>query len=223
MATPTLIYCGGGNKRFCEIAVAAGYKYGARLPETTYAEVYFADQEYRNPNRQAYMKALAKHRPEMATVMDWEAAPQFTEVMDWAEEASQYVQDIVIIPKVMDISLLPRTINSKRVVIGYSIPTTYGGTSLPLWELQGWPVHLLGGSPHRQMREFQAMRAFCDVVSADGNMMQKMANSRCLYWSAHKGPNGHWIELKRAVENDAPYECFRRSCESIRRAWLNMN
>ena len=93
MAAPALIFCAGGNRRYAEIAKDAGYLLGARLPSTVYFEpLYFADQEYQQPNRAAYMDALARYRPYMASVLDWETPEQLPAVMSWAEEAAQYCE-----------------------------------------------------------------------------------------------------------------------------------
>ncbi len=221
MAAPTPIFCGGGNARFCEIALAAGFRYGSQLPGTPYAPIYFADQNWKKPNRALYMAALALHRPQMATVLDWEREEQFSEVLDWAEESAQFAESVVIIPKVVnEVHRIPNCIGGKPVIIGYSIPTQFGGTCVPIWELEGRRVHLLGGSPHRQMREYEAMRAFCEVVSADGNMAMKMATGRCCYWRQESfGRQGHWPHLLEGITNDAPYEAFRRSCTNIVEAW----
>ena len=59
---PDLIYCADGNPTFAALAVAAGWRYGARLPGTVYQPVHFADQDWRNPDRARYMAALATHR-----------------------------------------------------------------------------------------------------------------------------------------------------------------
>ena len=32
-----------------------------------------------------------------------------------------------------------------------AVPTRFGITSVPSWEFDGWPVHLLGGSPHPRL------------------------------------------------------------------------
>ena len=224
MATPTLIYCGGGNPRFYRIATEAGFRYGAQLPDTIYGPLYFADQDWKSPKREAYMAGLAEHRPVMATVLDWEYQEQLGEVLDWAEEAAQHVERVVIIPKVMGgIQHIPRRVGSADVVLGYSVPTKYGGTQLPLWSFAGWPVHLLGGSPHKQMHVYAHLRSIAEVVTADGNMMNKMATQRCAFWREKPGSKGKWITLKeadgRSWDWDAPYEAFRRSCENIMAAW----
>lgn len=233
MATPTLIYCADGNARFAEIAIDAGYRYGAQLPNTVYHPVYFADQDWRNPNRERYMAALAEHRPHMATVLDWERKEQFGEVLAWAEDAAQYVEQVLIVPKVLGgIPRIPRTIGGKLVVLAYSVPTRFAGTQVPIWEFAGWPIHLLGGSPQAQMHLWATLTPIADVVSVDGNYANKMATRYCQYWepgTARYAKNRYWPTLREAndgelwgsgePEADAPYEAFRRSCRNIYAAW----
>jgi hypothetical protein len=224
MAIPTLIFCGGNNPRFAEIALSHGYKYGARLPATTYAPVYFADQEYKQPNRAQYMKALAEHRPNMATVLDWERVEQLPEVLSWAEEAAQYAERVLIIPKVLaGIERLPREICGKQIVLAYSVPSSYGGTPTPALAFASFPVHLLGGAPQMQMRLWRKMPS---VVSVDGNMSMKMAN-KGMFWRVREGKRfrrvPEWISLKtcdgKRFNGDGNYEAFRRSCVNIKSAW----
>lgn len=220
MRKPELIFCGGKNPGFAGIATGTGFQYGAQLPCTTYAPVYFADQDWKNPNREAYMRALAEHKPFIASVLDFEHSRQREEVLSWAEEAAQFSQIIMIIPKAIgEIERLPKTIGKSEIRLGYSIPTKHGGTTVPIEEFQGWPVHLLGGNPGTQMRLSKLM----DVQSADGNMAMKMAN-RGLFWIPGKKPykNRWWSLLEsdgRRWEGNGNHEAFRRSCENIMEAW----
>ncbi len=222
-----MIYCAGGNRRLAEIALAAGFRYGARLPDTVYFPLTLADQDYKRPNRAAYMAALETHRPQMATVVDWERDEDLPMVLDWAEEAAQYTERVVLVPKVLGgIDRLPRRIAGRDVVLGYSVPTRYGGTSVPSWEWRGWPVHLLGGSPHAQMHVYGHLAAISDVVSVDGNMAQKMATRWCRFWrpgDARYASNRWWPTLVEADgkrwPQDGPYEAFGRSCANIMAAW----
>jgi len=228
MAAPVLIYCADGNKRLAQIAIDAGFEYGARLPPRgLHHSIYFADQDWNNPDRVRYMAALKQHRPAMATVLDWEQEEQLAEVLDWAEEAAQYVERVLIVPKVAGgIESLPRRIGGADVVLAYSVPTKYGGTFVPIWEFDGWPVHLLGGSPHAQMELYQYHAL--GVVSVDGNMHQMMATRFCQFWvrgTARYARNRWWPALREAnggerwAGDDAPYEAFRRSCRNIAAAW----
>jgi hypothetical protein len=224
---PELIYCAGKNRVFEGIALAAGYTLGARLPATIYHPIGFADQDWHNPDRAIYMQALAHHRPRMATVLDLEREEQRNDVLSWAEEAAQYCERVLIIPKYSGcIDTLPRTIGGADVVLAFSVPTRYGGTQVPLWEFDGWPVHLLGGSPHAQMHYAAHLGAIANVVSADGNMANKMAH-RCKFWSAKPGgaKGDRWWSLADVglahFGEGSNAEAFRRSCENIKAAWRN--
>ncbi len=222
MGATALIYCADGNPAFARAAVEAGWLYGARLPATVYERVHMADQDWKAPDRAAYMRALAMHRPACATVLDWERDGQLPEVLSWAEEASRHVtESVLIVPKVVGgVPDLPREIGGRRVVLAYSVPTSYGGSPLPLWELWGWPVHLLGGSPQEQLRIAAAIGRRCDVVSADGNMIGQQAR-KGRTWRRKPGRKGHWWQLSECGD-DAPspaLECFRRSLAEARAAW----
>lgn len=211
---PELIYCAAGNPRFARIAIEAGMRYGAQVPNTVYYPPYFCDQNWKRPNRERYMAALAQHRPHLASVLDWERLEQLPEVLAWAEEAAQYVEVVMLIPKVQGgVECLPRVIGGKPVRLGYSVPTSFGGTALGLWEFGGWPVHLLGGSPQAQMQTAR----YLDVRSADGNAAQKAAVNWNMVWK-----EGKWLRLDDAigrVEKDAPYAAFELSCQNILAAW----
>lgn len=248
MAAPDLIYCAGKNKRCDEIAKSYGFGLGARLPDTTiYFPPYFIDQDWQRAKtepgyRDRYIAILAEYKPHIATVLDWETSEQLPEILDWAREAAQYVNVIVIIPKVIGgINCLPRRINEKEVRLGYSVQTGFAGTLVPTREFLGWPVHLLGGSPHKQMSLAEVGKRLVfardterlNVVSVDGNMHLKMATTRGALWypDKRKYPKGHWPTLSTvdgsrwgdgSNKADAPYEAFRRSCENIMKAWQQL-
>ena len=216
---PVLIYCASGNAPFAQAAVDAGWKYGAKLPFTVYQAVYFADQDWRSPDRTAYMRALREHRPHMATVLDWEHPEQLAEVLDWAQEAAQWVRQVVVIPKVSgQMYLIPERVGGAEVLLAYSVPTKYGGSPVCLWEFGRRPVHLLGGSPQRQME----LATYLNVVSADGNMAHQQAH-RCRFWSREKGSHGHWVQLSEVgdhTKEGANLAAFKRSLRNIQEAWL---
>lgn len=226
MMMPTLIYCADGNKDRAETAIKFGFEYGAQLPNTIYFAPYFVDQDWENPRRSAYMAALEKYKPSMATVLDLERMDQLDEVLSWAEEAAQFVEQVLIIPKVFSIiPLLPHSIQGDvEVVLGYSTPTKFAATEVPVWEFGNRPVHLLGGAPQVQME----LTYYLNVVSVDGNYANKMANERCQFWvpgNAYYAANRWWPTLKewnkgkRWDGDNGPAEAFRRSCENIMAAW----
>ena len=214
-----IIYCASGNARFAEIAIRHGFLYGAQLPGTIYHPIFFTDQNWKKPDKAKYMAALAQHKPSMASVLDLERYAQLEEVFELAEEAAQFVDTVMIIPKVSGIiEILPREIAGAKVRLGYSIPTRHGGTMVNPSEFGGWPVHLLGGSPHKQMAY---SKRFDNVASVDGNYSQLMASRYNEFWQG-----GKWHELNdhgEHFENDAIYEAFERSCKNIIAAWRRIN
>jgi len=226
MAHPTLIFCHGGNRTMAQIAINNGFKYGARLPDTVYFPLYFADQNWKKPNRNQYTTLLASHKPALATVLDLERPDQHQEVLHWAEDIAPYVETIIIIPKYTGaIQTIPNAINSRPVILGYSVPTKYAGTSVPIWEFANRPVHLLGGSPQQQMQ----FSHYLNVASADGNMASAMATRLCAFWTPKRIPatrSRYWATLKEAdgyiYGSNAPYEAFQRSCQNIKTAWQTL-
>lgn len=222
-----IYYCADGNKKYAEIAINEGMKYGARLPANVYFKPEFVDQDWKKPDRAKYMASLKEHQPTRAIVLDLERVEQLAEVLSWAEEASQYASSVVIIPKAHGVvKHLPKQINSKPVVLGYSVPTGYGGTELMLNEFAGWDVHLLGGSPLRQRKYYQYLAAVANVVSADGNYHQKIA-ANCKVWASRTGVYRRkvwdWIPLEVVqgfkLTEDANYKAFELSCQNILEMW----
>lgn len=219
-----LYYCADGNRRFAEIAIQQGFLYGAQLPNTIYFQPHFVDQNWKSPNRAAYMAALKEYRPALATVLDFESDDQFSEVMAWADEAARYVDTVIIIPKVMGgVPRIPETVRGKPVRLGYSVPTSFGGTCLPVWEFGRRPVHLLGGSPGRQLE----LANYLNVQSIDGNYSGLMARQYGQFYANNKqgrGKSTEWPKLNEYLDTsnliDVPYYCFRLSHMNIRAAWL---
>lgn len=223
MGKPVLIWCADGNLNHSRLAIETGWLYGVRLPAKgmlTDVSLYFADQDWKKPNRARYMAELARHRPALATVLDWEDETQLPEVLSWAEEASQHASEaVLIIPKVPGrTGDIPHTIGGKEVRLAYSVPTSYGGSPLFLTEFAGRTVHLLGGSPQKQYEVWSYLRGIAEVRSIDGNMAKKQATSRCLYWTRQKTRTGHWQALD-GFDGNGPDECVRRTCLNVAIAW----
>lgn len=221
-----VIYCADGNPRMAQLAIDAGWLYGARMPGSVAFRPYFVDQDWKAPDRAVYMARLAQYHPHMATVLDLERPDQLPEVLAWAEDAAQHVNVVVIIPKVRGIiARLPERIAGIPVRLGYSVPTRYGGTTVHISEFARWPhgVHLLGGDPTRQMELY---RELPNVRSIDTNYHLKMSGGG-MYWAQRPMPpsvasNPHWPTLREAGESpsdDGNYAAFSRSCANIMQAW----
>jgi hypothetical protein len=121
------------------------------------------------------------------------------------------------VPKVAEvIERLPRVIGGKQVVLGYSVPTAYGATPLPLWEFRGWPVHCLGGNARRQAE----LCGYLDVISADGNLAWRLARRGIVVTEAGvAGRTLRQADGQRWPGKDAYLEALRRSLVNLRTFW----
>lgn len=211
-----LIYCAARSTKYAPIAIAHGWQYGAQLPNKVYHPPYFVDQDWKVPKRAEYMRALAKHRPALATVLDLEYESQLDEVISWATEAAQYVSEaVIIIPKVMSIiTKIPSMIAGKQVRLGYSVPTSHGGTSVPVWEFGQRPVHLLGGSPKNQLK----LRAYLNVQSADGNYLNLLAGWNRVWTKTNH--NAQLRDFQGFTGKDSNYKTFELSLKNFASVWM---
>lgn len=212
-----LIYCAGDNERLSRIAFESGFLIGIRSGRSSHDfPVSFVDIEYKRPNFEKHLKAVAKHRPKYATVLDLSeecvSKQDIARALMQYEQLASYCQIPFIVPKLHgQVALLPAD-----VAIGYSIPTSYGGAKdVKLWEMEGRRIHLLGGSPQKQIEIYKTLSLCAQVMSADGNMAQLMATQFAKYW------DGDWVEHPQRGTNtpDLYLDCWRRSCTNIRRAW----
>ena len=177
------------------IARAQGWWSGTRSDDTVsdiHRPLYLLDIPWDSYDWPRHLAVARAEHPALAAVPDILTLAQYPTMLEQAEELAPYCAALLIIPKVdaglLSQSLLPRAIGGRQVILGYSVPTKYGASPLPLWSYAGWPVHLLGGTPRRQIEAAQYMR----VVSADGNMAQKLANRGLVF-----DGEGHGVPMDR--------------------------
>ena len=220
---PTLIHCAAGNKRFADIALAAGFRYGAQLPNTTYCPPYFVDLDPNKfPDKVRYIGAIKAldQAPSLITTPDIDELDQIPRALEWAEEvAALQPERVLIITRGVGIAQhIPEIIGGVKIRLAYSVPTTHGGAVAFLWEFGQREVHLLGGSPNEQMK----LRRYLNVASADGNYLQKVALIGAMVWHTKKP---HWRTLSSVighVETDAPYRAFEISTKNYMEAWNDL-
>lgn len=192
----------------CCLAVQAGLKYGInsahyRLCPYTYEltgrhEVAFIDNEYSKYDHAVHLAAVEKFRPRYATVRDIMTPNQcaaagieyypLEQVLDWAEELSAHAQNVIVIPKYDCVDRIPA-----KFMLGYSVPTSHGGTPLSVDVFRGRRVHLLGGSWKKQLEYLAALGD--DVVSLDNNSVELVASR----WGQYCDPQGHVAAIRESL------------------------
>lgn len=213
-----LIYCAGGNERLSRIAYEHGWLLGMRsdAPATDLPQT-FIDIDYKKVNNfEKHAEVVKQYHPKYATVPDLSEKEVSQADIDRALQQVELIKPdceiVLVVPKLSgQIAMLP-----PDVAIGYSIPTSYGGAQYPLWELTGRRIHLLGGSPKKQMEMYRYLSCFAEVMSADGNYAQRQAVRYAEYYE-----KGKWKEHPQLVNKgkDLYFDCWEWSCANIYHDW----
>lgn len=218
-----LIYTSGNNRAYAQLSQDAGWLVGMRSDKTPcYDPIQFVDCDYDVVDFASHLEMVKQLHPHYATVPDLSEIEVSRADVDRAlrqyDQLAQYCAVPLIVPKLAaQLALLPA-----HVAIGFSVVSRYGGVQslefeiLPL--LQGRHVHLLGGSPHKQLEMYRYISCYASVISVDGNMLQYMSGF-AKYWY-----KGKWIKHPRKGENDSfvSQECIARSLKNIKEAWMDI-
>lgn len=160
---------------------------------------------WEDPDFSELLAAARRHRPRYAVAGDYlKDEDNVDRVNERARQLRECAENIIVVPKSPgDLQHVP-----EWCVVGYSVPTKYGGTDIRLREYKtvDQPIHVLGGTPHRQF-EVVGILWRDAVCSLDGNSIHKAATLGAKAWFP-KRPHWRRVDGKHAVE--------RAYCLSIR-------
>lgn len=158
------------SKRVLGIAAMHGWRPGARytnardIRDAAFAGIGFLDIHWKKYDFYRHLAAVERLRPFMTVARDIESIDQLDPVLAEARRLKRFSKHVVLVPKDPRLhgrfdELLPH-----GFILGFSVPTRYGGTQLSPDNFKR-PVHLLGGRPDIQRR----LAALMPVVSVDCN------------------------------------------------------
>ncbi|MFH8805198.1 DUF6610 family protein [Streptomyces sp. NPDC017936] len=162
-------------------ALSAARLLNRRMPNL---RLGFMDNEWHDYDHAKHVAAVAETKPKYATVRDVMTKAQceaagvefypLERILEMASEVAEHADHVIIIPKYDCLDRIP-----EEYVVGFSVPTSYGGTPMPAEALAGRRVHLLGGSWANQ-RKYLAILGD-DVVSLDNNHLGRIAEFGSFY------------------------------------------
>ncbi len=206
---PVRILC--FDHKSTSIAARFGWLPGARYQEFRHVRhnraVGLIDVNWRKYDFARHLTAVRHKRPLLTVVRDIERRSQVGAVLDQAQILAKYVPFIVVVPKVGGVVEPFADKLGSALVLGYSVPTKYGRTSVPIREFLGQPVHLLGGRPDAQRHLAEKLQ----VISIDSNRLTLDAR----YGDSFDG------EIFRPNEKGGLYNCIKDSIRNINRLWLS--
>lgn len=150
-----------------KIAAAHGWLPGARYTNLRdvrqFKRLGFLDIDWKNYDFRRHLEAASETRPLLTVARDIECRRSLSKIIDQAYRLKEYSKQVILVPK--DPSLATRISSlPKEFLLGYSVPSRYGATSIPP-EAFKRPVHLLGGRPDTQRQLATRMPVF----SVDAN------------------------------------------------------
>ena len=142
------------SKTVLKIAQDQGWLIGARYTNlrdvSSFDRVHFIDIDWKNYDYKKHIEALKKCKPKYTVAKDWERARNLKSVLKQAESLFDYAENVIIVPKVQSLKEQMLDLIPEKFMLGYSVPTKYGGTTIEPKYFDGRPVHLLGGRPEKQ-------------------------------------------------------------------------
>lgn len=169
------------RKEFCIVADQLGFRLGTRADQMDTNsvpdlledgfEIDFVDNNFDDPDEMRIVKAVDRTEPAFVVLPDIYECDTVDSIIDFGIAIqSQYDTTPIVVPK-CDVAeeKIP-----EDWVIGFSVPSGYGGTEIPITKWRNHRIHLLGGSPKNQIK--YANRAHNDgvtIFSVDGNCFSK--------------------------------------------------
>lgn len=141
------------SARVLKIAQRFGWLPGARYTNLRdlrrFERVGFIDIVWSDYCFRRHLEAVRATRPLMTVARDIEDMRHLARTLDQAEELALHCSRVIVVPKSARLSKEMNDLIPKHFILGYSVPSRYGGTKIPPKAFKR-PVHLLGGRPDTQ-------------------------------------------------------------------------
>lgn len=198
------------SKRVLDIACRYGWLPAARytnLRDIRHCErVGFIDVDWKNYSFSRHLAAVKATKPLMTVARDIEKLSELQRTLDQAHELKEHAEYVIVVPKHPRLGPKVDDLIPAAFVLGYSVPTKYGGTTIPAKAFRR-PVHLLGGRPEVQRQLAESM----PVVSVDCNRFTLDA----AYGDYFDG------ERFRPHPQGGYLRCIRDPVKNINKLWSN--
>ncbi|MDL0433836.1 hypothetical protein QPM17_22095 [Marinobacter sp. TBZ242] len=157
------------RKAIC-IAAEHGWYPGARYTNLRDVKTFdfegvgFLDIDWKNYDFSRHIDAAAQKKPKMTIARDVECIFKLDQILREAEQLALHSDYVAIVPKDPLLNGRISELIPSDYILGYSVPTRYGGTKVSLQSFDR-PVHLLGGRPDVQRQLAEKLK----VISLDCN------------------------------------------------------
>jgi hypothetical protein len=126
------------------IAIKEGWRPGARYTNLRDVKTFkfkaqgFLDIDWKKYSFEKHLEAVAITRPKLTIARDVESIFQLDEILEEAEELQKYALLVAIGTKDPYMTGRIEELIPKNYILAYSVPTKYGGTSIPTSSFRRW-------------------------------------------------------------------------------------
>lgn len=164
----------------------------------------FIDIDWKSYNFAKHLDAVRENQPFITMARDVESIHDLDTILAEAEILKKYSSHVAIIPKDVRLNNRLSELIPKEFILGYSVPTRYGGTEVSI-ESFDREVHLLGGRPDVQRKLADKL----NVMSMDCNRFTLDAKY-----------GYHFNGEKFIREENTGYDlCLEKSLQNITKIW----
>jgi hypothetical protein len=200
------------GKRVISLAGENGWRPGARytnlrdVKHVRFEGVGFLDIHWKKYCFSKHVAAARITRPYMTVARDIECMSQLSSIIAEARELLKFSTKVIVVPKDIRLEGQIESVIPAEFVLGYSVPTRYGGTKIHTDAFQR-NVHLLGGRPDVQRKLAHQM----PVISFD-----------CNRFTLDAGFGDYFDGSKFKPHPEGGYEaCLLASITNINAIWLD--
>lgn len=198
------------SKRVQKIASQNGWLPSARYTNLrdvkSFEKIHFIDIDFKNYSFTKHLEAVKTCSPHLTVARDIFDLDDLDIILKEAEVLNKYADKVIIVPKDVKFRGIIDTLIPKQYLLGYSVPTKYGGTELEPEEFKR-PTHLLGGRPDTQRKLASKINTYsfdCNRFTLDASFGDYFVGDR---FKPH--PEGGYDN------------CIRDSIKKINEIWDN--
>lgn len=200
------------SKRVQNLAVNQGWIPSARYTNLrdvkSFTEIGFIDIDFKNYSFAKHLEAVMAFKPHLTVARDVFDLKDLDEILIEAEMLNKYAEKVIIVPKDIRFKGQIDNLIPEKFLLGYSVPTKYGGTSLDPSEFRR-PTHLLGGRPDVQRKLAEKI----NVYSFD-----------CNRFTLDAGFGDYFVGDKFKPHPTGGYDnCIVDSISNINKLWTGYN
>lgn len=206
---PLKIVC--HSKTVIRLAIEFGWLAGASYTNLRdirgIEQIGLIDVDWKRYDFKKHLQAVKSCRPILTIAKDVLKASELNRTLEQGYELLEWSQAVIVVPKAPRLGPELCDLIPSQFILGYSVPTRYGGTKIPLDCFRRRPVHLLGGRPDVQRQIAERLT----VVSLDVNRFTLDAR----YGDFFDG------EIFRPHPRGGYHRCLRDSLHNINALWSN--